>query len=221
MFSAFLRALGQLTDPPILRLLGGCVMLSVLCFLGAWTGVAWLLASTDLFGWEWLDAVVKVLGAGATLVLTWLLFPLLASLFVGLFLDRAANAVEARHYPSLPPAPGLPFWQGLGCSLRFAVLVIVGNLLLLALWLVPPAYPIGYFAVNGWLLGREYFELVALRRLPPVAARDMRRRHRFGLFTMGVVAAFLMTLPLVNFVAPVVLTAAMVHRFQAFRGSGA
>jgi len=221
MPTAFLRAFGQLFDPRILRLLAASLLLSALCFVAVWAGVAWLLASTEPFGLSWLDNALRVLGGLATLVLTWFLFPLLASAFVGLFLDRVAVAVEARHYPHLPRAPGLPWWRALGCSLRFLGTVLVLNVLLLLLWFVPPAYPVGYVAVNGLLLGREYFELVALRRLDPAGARRLRRANAIGVFAVGAAGAFLLTLPFVNFVAPVLLTAAMVHRVEAWRSQAA
>ncbi|MCA8975137.1 MAG: EI24 domain-containing protein [Planctomycetes bacterium] len=218
MFDAFARAIGQLFDPRILRVLGLCVLLSVLCIVLAWLGVAWLLSSR-LVETEWLETTIDVLGVVATLALTYLLFPLLASAFVGLFLDKIARAVEARHYPHLPAAPGLPFWSGLGASLRFLVLIVVVNLLLLILLLFPVAYPVGYLVGNGYLVAREYFELVAFRRLSPSAARTMRSRRGGELLLLGVVTAFLFTVPFVNFIAPVIATAAMVHRFEAWRAA--
>jgi len=221
MLNAFSRALGQLTDPRILRILGVVVLLSIASFLASWFGIGWLLTSTRLVDIAWLDTAIDVLGGLATLLLTWLLFPLVASAFVALFLDRIAVAVEARYYPDLPPSPGIPWWQGLLCSLRFLGLVLVMNVLLLPLllllWIVPPAYPVGYYAVNGFLLGREYFDLVALRRLQPGPARALRQRHSGELLATGVVGAILATVPLVNFIAPVIVTAAMVHRFEAWR----
>lgn len=229
MLNAFSRALGQLTDPRILRILGAVVLLSIGCFLASWFGIGWLLHSTRLTECDWLEWPLDVLGWAATLVLTWFLFPLVASVFVALFLDRIALAVEARHYPDLPPSPGIPWWQGLLCSLRFLGLVLVMNVLLLLLLLVlsvlsvlfvpfvAPAYPVGYYAVNGFLLGREYFDLVALRRLQPGPARALRQRHSGELLATGVVGAILATVPLVNFIAPVIVTAVMVHRFEAWR----
>jgi len=224
MLTAFSRALGQLTDPRILRILGACVLLSIACFVASWTGIAWLLTSTRLAEWDLLETMLDVLGGLATLVLTWFLFPVVTCAFVALFLDRIAAAVEAKYYPDLPRSPGIPWWQGLLCSLRFLGLVLVLNALLLLLMMlllfVPPAYPFvpfGYYAVNGFLLGREYFDLIALRRLDPGAARVLRSRHAGELFATGAVGAILLTVPFVNFVAPVLVTAAMVHRFEAWR----
>lgn len=217
MFTAFMRAIGQLTDPPILRVLGGSVILSAACFAAAWFGIGWLLTSIHLWDVPGLDTAIAVLGGFATLILSWLLFPLLVSTLLGLFLDRVANAIEARHYPRLPAAKGLPWWQGLWCSARFLGLVIVMNVLLLLLLFVPPLYPVGYVVVNGMLIGREYFDLIALRRVDPTTAKTLRRRCGIDVFVMGAIGAGLAMVPLVNLIAPVVLTAAMVHRFEAAR----
>ena len=44
---------------------------------------------------------------------------------------------------------------------------------------VPPLAPFVFWIVNGFLLGREYFQLVAMRRVDRADAAALRRRH-FG-----------------------------------------
>jgi CysZ protein len=217
MMTAFLRAIGQLRDPRILRLLGFSVLLGIASFAAVWLGIAFLLTHTSVTRIGWLETAIDLLGGLATLVLTWLLFPLVLSACVCLFLDSVAAAVEARHHPELPPAPGLPWWQSLAVSARFLVAVIVCNVLLLALLLVPPVYPVAYVLVNGALVGREYFELIALRRCSPGMTRQLRRRHLPELLLMGIVVTVMLTVPLLNLITPVIGTAAMVHRFEAWR----
>ncbi len=221
MLQAFAKAFGQLDDPRVLRVLGFSVLLSVGCFAGLWFGIGILLATTNVLTFGWLELVLDLLGGLATLVLTWLLFPLVASCFVALFLDRIAVAVELRHWPGLPPAPGLPWREALASSLRFLALLVVVNRALLVLLLLPPVYAVAWYVANGFLLGQEYFDLVALRRLRSERVRTLRARHSRELLAMGVVAAFLASLPLLNFLIPVVLTAAMVHRFETWRRAAA
>lgn len=220
MIAAIYRAFAQLADPAVQRVLGGCVLLAVGCFVALWFGVGWLLATTTLLQWQWLERALDVLGGFATLILTWLLLPLLVGTFVGLFLEPIAAAVERRHYPSLGKAPGVPLLAGLWCSVRYLGLVVVVNVLLLALLVFPPVYALAYYVGNGVLLGREYFDLVALRRTAPAAVRGLRRAHRFELLALGGLGAFAATVPLLNLVAPVVLTATMVHRHEAWRQAG-
>jgi len=220
MLSAFLRATGQLGDPRIVLLLGRAVLLALAVFALLWAGVAWTLAHVAFSSWPWLDRILDLLGGLATLALTWLLFPVVASATIGLFLGAAATAVELRHYPDLPPARGPGFVAGLVSTLRFLAVLLLLNLLLLPCLLLPPVFPCVYYAVNGYLLGREYFELVALRRLPPAAARALRRRHRAGVFAAGLLTAVLLTVPLVNVIVPLLATMAMVHRCEGWRRAG-
>ena len=97
------------------------------------------------------------------------------------------------------------------------------NLLILPLSFVPFAqviYPVLYFIINGVLLGREFFEIVALRRMNFAAVRKLRRKHRIKIFVSGVVIALLFSIPLINLIAPIVATAFMVHIFHGLRESG-
>ena len=216
MITAFARAFAQLLDRRILGILGVCTVLSLACFVGAWFAVEWLLDSV-LADSALARTMLDVIGGLAAIVATWLLFPVVASAFVGLFLDRVANAVEDRYYPGLPPAPGLTFLAGLAGSLRFLFVALAANLLLLGLWFVPVAYPIGYFVVNGFLLGREYFDVVSQRRLDRRSAAALRARHPVGLLATGAGISLLLAMPVVNLVLPVIATAVMVHRFEAWR----
>jgi uncharacterized protein involved in cysteine biosynthesis len=90
--------------------------------------------------------------------------------------------------------------------------VLVGvNLLALPLYLVPGLNVVVFYAMNAYLLGREYFELVALRRLDPRTARGLRRAHRLRFFIAGLLMAALFTIPVVNLVASLIAAAFMVH----------
>ena len=186
-------------------------------FTVLWVGIGFLLTSTVFFATGWLETAVDLLGGLATLILTWFLFPGIMSALIGLFLEDIAGAVEARHYPSLPKAKGLPATAAVLTTLRFLGVVIILNIPLLIFLLFPPVFPFVFYAVNGYLLSREYFELVALRRIGPEEMRSLRRVHRGRLFMAGVMITLLLTVPLVNLLAPIVATAAMVHLFEGWR----
>jgi uncharacterized protein involved in cysteine biosynthesis len=74
-----------------------------------------------------------------------------------------------------------------------------------------------FFTLNGYLLGREYFELVAQRRMTAVEAKALRRTRRARVFLAGVVVAFLLTIPLVNLITPIIATAFMLHIYEGMR----
>jgi uncharacterized protein involved in cysteine biosynthesis len=100
--------------------------------------------------------------------------------------------------------------------LRLTGLTLLLNLLALPVYLLAPGINLFLFlALNGYLLGRGYFEVVALRRLDAGEARAVRRRFAGRIFLGGVVIAGLFALPFVNLVAPVIATAFMLHIFEA------
>jgi len=217
LIGAFAKAVGQFGDPAIRRIVWISVGVSLCVFIVLWSVAGYLLTHTALFSIGWLDTAIDVLGGLATLVLTWLFFPAFVSGSIGLLLDRVANAVERRHYPHLPPAREAPISEVVVTTAKFLAILIGLNLVALVFLPFPPVFPFVFYAVNGYLLGREYFELVALRRVDATEAEAMRSRFRGRMFLAGLVTAFLLTVPFVNLVAPIIGTAAMVHLFEAWR----
>ena len=104
-------------------------------------------------------------------------------------------------------------------ALRFACVALLLNLALLPAYLLlllfPPLYLLVFYSVNGYLLGREYFELVSYRRLDEREADELRRACRGRVMLGGVAMAFMLTIPVFNLVAPIAATAFAVHLFEA------
>ena len=88
------------------------------------------------------------------------------------------------------------------------------NLLALPFYLLPFVNIALFWVVNGYLIGREYFELVALRHLPFAEVAALRKRHRMRVFLAGVIIALFTTVPLLNLFAPLFGTALMVHTYK-------
>ena len=183
----------------------------------AWIGLTALLAGERVVGISWLDGAIAALGSVAALALAWMLFPALTLLVLGFFLDGILAAVERQHYPALGRPRRVGFGAALASALRILALTLVLNLLVLPLYIVPAINFLVYYGLNGYLVGREYFELVALRRMEGAAARGMWRRHRGTLILAGMIVVFLLSLPLINLVAPVVAAAFMLHLVEALR----
>jgi uncharacterized protein involved in cysteine biosynthesis len=216
---AFRLAVAEVFEPQLRRIVLLAVGLTLAVFVALWATTAWLLINTELFTWGWLDEALDVLGTLAALALSWFLFPAVVMLILGLFLDRVVEAIERRHYPDLPPARGTALGASILAALRLGLLALALNLLLLPAYLLLPGLNLLLFwGVNGYLLGREYFEVVALRRLDPAAARAMRRSRGAAVFA-GIVIALLLTVPILNLAAPVIGAAFMLHLFEAWRGA--
>jgi uncharacterized protein involved in cysteine biosynthesis len=169
---------------------------------------------------HWLHWIIEILGGLATLALSWLLFPGIAGIVVSFYLDTVAEAVEARHYPGLTPGRRQPLGELILEGLRFAGISVLLNLVALPVYLFIPAINLFvFYGLNGYLLSREYFELVAFRRLSPPEARRLRRAYPGQMLLVGVLIAFLLTVPVVNLIAPVFATALMVHVFHSLTGT--
>lgn len=221
MPSALLRAFMALRAPALRRVVLSALALSALSFGLLWLAIAVILHHLLHFSWPIFDWLVEVLGGVAVLALSWLLFPAVVTLVMSGFLDRVAGAVEALDYPWKEPPRRRPFGETVIVMLRLAAATIVLNLLALPLYLLAPGMNLVLFlALNGYLLGRGYFEVVALRRLDAGAARAMRNRFGGRIFVGGMVIAGLFALPIVGLVAPVVATAFMVHLVEALSRAG-
>jgi len=220
VLGAFFKAIGQLGDPAVRRVVWTGLGLSLAVFAALWTAVGYVLANTALFESGWLEGLADVLGGLTALAFTWLLFPGVVSAVTAILLDAVVRAVEARHYPDLPEARGAGVAATVLTTAKFLGALVVLNMVALLFLFVPPVFPFVFYAVNGYLLGREYFELVALRRAGNAETRALRKAHRGQLFLAGLVIAVLLTVPVVNLLAPVTATAVMVHLFELWRTRG-
>ena len=216
MVTALFRAVGALSEPPMRRVVALSLAFAVLTFAMLWLAVAAALYHTAFFDSRLLNWLVKMLGGLAVLGLTWLLFPAAVTLIMSFHLERVAAAVEIVDYPGRGPPRRQPAGEIIAITLRLTFLTLLLNLLALPVYLLVPGINLFLFlALNGYLFGRGYFEVVALRRLDMGAARRVRSRFAGRIFLGGVVIAGLFALPLVNLVAPVIATAFMLHLFEA------
>ncbi|HUF87679.1 MAG TPA: EI24 domain-containing protein [Thermohalobaculum sp.] len=218
----FLRALGQVFDGRFLGVLVRALGLTLALLAALSVGAVWLIGLLP----ETLDlpligefatpvATLRALTLGAVLLLSaFLMFPVAAA-FIGLFVDAVADAVEARHYPGLAAPRRTGIAEEIGAATRFMLLVLGANALAFVLYLpAGPFAPLVFWAVNGYLLGREYFELVAARRLGPEAVGKLRRRHRFTVWAAGTLMAVPLSVPVLNLVIPVIGVATFTHLFH-------
>lgn len=218
MLQELVRAFAMLRDPRVRSVLWMGIGLAVATLVGLFLGVEALVTWAADTGRGWLDRTFQVLGGLGTAIVAWFLFPSIVVAVSSVFLERVVDATEDRHYPSLPPPQPLPLSQSLLSALKLLGASLLLNLLALPAYFVPLLNIPVWLAVNGYLVGREYAELVAARRLPPPLATRLRRDNRLMFWLAGAVIAFLLAIPLVNLIAPVVGAAFMTMRFQRYCG---
>jgi CysZ protein len=218
--SSMLLALGQLADPRMLRILVKSVAVTVVLAVGiAWGG--WLGIDCAL-GRAGLDEALfdgaGLLRQAAALVLTlvglWLVWRIVAMAVIGFFADEVVHAVEARHYPEAAArARDLPVAEQFSTSLRSALRALGINLVALPVALALLFTGVGpalvFFLVNTVLIGRELEEMVWLRHRRNAA--DLAPVARGERFLLGGAVTALLSLPFVNFIAPILGAAASTH----------
>lgn len=219
MLSHAVLALRQITSPPFRSVMIKAVGLTLVMLAAVWAGLYTAFAHFVPVPPGWLKTVLDVLaGLGLLVGLGFLVAPVTA-LFAGLFLDDVAAVVEATCYPDDPPGRALPFGQALWAAIRFTALVIAVNIVVLVLLFFPGINIAAFFVANGYLLGREYFELAAGRFHPREEVLRLRRENGVRVFLGGLVIALVLAIPIVNIVTPLFATAFMVHLHKAVIGS--
>jgi len=178
-------------------------------------GLQWVITHVPDFGLSWVKEAYRIISASLLTISFIFLGVPVAQMFASVFLDRVADAVEAKHYAGARHGAGAGFWGMLRAGLLFSGVSFGLNLLSIPLTLA--SFGIGaavMFFVNGYLAGRTFFELAALRHLTPADARQLRRKHRLRLFLGGALIAMLSMIPLLNFFVPLFGAAMMTHEFN-------
>ncbi|TQS74070.1 hypothetical protein ERN12_08460 [Rhodobacteraceae bacterium] len=231
ILSSVMRGFEDLTRPGALKILA----------LGVALAIGLLAAATAVFGWlaalivpdsftlpfthmqiTWADDVASIAAVGVMLVMSVFLMIPVAAAFTGLFLEDVAGMVEKTHYPSLPEIRAFTLAETIADSLRFLGLVIVANLVAFVIYFfIIPLAPFLFFGLNGYLLGREYFQMAAARRMHRDQVKALYARNRLLVWTAGGLMAVVLMIPIVNLVVPVLGAATFTHLFHRLTGDKA
>src|SRR5258705_95544 len=129
----------------------------------------------------------------------------------GFVADEIAELVEQSQYPADPPGVALPLWPAAVEGVKTALLAIAIYLCVLPFFLFAGAGAVVFFIATAWLLGREYFQLAAMRFRPVAEAQALRRRHQATVFAAGLFIAAFVSIPILNLATPLFGIALMVH----------
>jgi len=217
MIAAAFQAFIDMWSPAFRSVLFKAIGLALALFLAVFVAAQAALALLVAFPWPWLEPTLAVLAGLGLLAAFFFLMSPVTALFAGLYLDEIAALVERQHYPKDAPGTPLNTFMALLTGLQFAGLVLLVNLLVLPTIF----FGIGVFALlvaNAYLLGREYFELVAMRHMPVDDARRFRRDNAMQVFLAGFAPAAWALVPVINFAVPLFATAYFVHLYKRLAG---
>jgi CysZ protein len=205
------QAIADVLSPPFRGVLFKSLGITILALVAAWFGLAWIIDNLVTLERGWLDDLVQILSGLALVVGAVFLVVPVTALVASLFLDDIAEAVETTHYANEPAGQPLPTLRALKEAVGFAAIIILVNAAALVLLLVPGINAIIFLVANGYLLGREYFELAALRFRPKADVKALRRANGGRVFLAGLLIAGFVAIPIVNLLTPLFATALMVH----------
>jgi uncharacterized protein involved in cysteine biosynthesis len=235
MLDAAVKALSQILSPPmrsiLWRSIGLALVLVVVLAIGLQRLLSWLATSGE--GWaeamlgpgfqtplnvlSWIVSIAAGLGVVFGAVF---LMPAITSLVASVFVDEVADHVELEHYPAERPGTALPLGIAMTEGIKTAALTILVYLIALPFVFFAGAGFIAFFIATAWLLGREYFELAAMRFRSPAEAKAMRRDNAATIFTAGLIIAAFVSIPIVNLATPLFGMAFMVHMHKRLSGPG-
>ena len=233
MLDAAVKALSQILSPPmrsiLWRSIGLALVLIVVLAIGLQRLLSWFATSGE--GWAeamlgpgfhtplnvlaWIVSIAAGLGVVFGAVF---LMPAITSLVASFFVDEIAEYVEREHYPAERPGAALPLGVAITEGTKTALLTILVYLIALPFVFFAGVGFIGFFIATAWLLGREYFELAAMRFRPPAEAKAMRKQNAALVFTAGLFIAAFVSIPVVNLATPLFGMAFMVHMHKRLSG---
>jgi CysZ protein len=233
MLDAAVKALSQMISPPMRSILWRSIGLALVLIVVLAIGLQRLLSWFATYGEVWLEGLLGPSWHSSLEIFAWIisiaaglgvvfgsvfLMPAITSLVASLFVDDVAEIVEREYYPAERPGVALPFNQAIYEGIKTGLLTILVYLIALPFVFLAGAGFLIFFLATAWLLGREYFELAAMRFRSPEEAKAMRRDNAATIFTAGLIIAAFVSIPIVNLATPIFGMAFMVHMHKRLSG---
>ena len=236
MIDAAVKALAQMFTPALRHVLIKAVGLALILIVIIGILLQRLLSALATHGADWAEQTSGFAPHAAWSALAWVLsimaglgiitgalflMPTIAAFIGTFFVDETAEAVEREYYPAEPLGRALPLFRALIEGIKIALLTLIVYFFALPFIFFAGLGVIILFLANGYLLGREYFELAAMRFRPPYEAKAMRKANAAYVFLCGMVIAVFVSIPVVNLATPIFAMAFMVHVHKRMTGKRA
>ncbi len=234
MLDDAVKALGQMLSPPLRAVLwksiGLALGLIIVIAVALDRLIIWLVgaggtAVENGFGPHahfpvttiaWLLSVAAGLGIIAGSVF---LMPVVTAFVGSFFADEIADQVERANYPADPPGVAPSLWLAISEGGKTALLAVVVYICAMLFLLFAGFGAVIFFLATAWLLGREYFELAAMRFRTPNEAKALRKRNAGTVYLGGLLIAAFVSIPIINLGTPLFAMALMVHMHKRIGGT--
>lgn len=218
MIQALKKAFADVFRADLRGLLWGTIFLTILVFTLLFFGFAELMSYWHITDISWLSRLISIFGYLIFFIMALIMFPVTATFIAGFFIDsvvvrlaKKADKVRLREVPlkeSLKMS-GVVAIKGLIVSGIFMpIITVLGFIPLVNL--VPTFL---YYILNGRLFAGEYFFAVATRYMSYADSKKMFEKNKTYWRRAGILIAFLMTIPVINIISPLVSIAFMQRLF--------
>ncbi len=236
MLDAAIKALSQMFSPSfrkvLLKSIGLGLVMIVLVGIGLQRLFSWLATSGGTWaegaigaGWHsWIVAmewITSILASVSILAGAVFLMPAVIAFVGSFFVDEIAEEVERAYYPAEPLGRALPVGRALVEGTKTALLSVAVYVVALPFVLFAGFGFLILFFATSYLLGREYFELAAMRYRTPDDAKAFRKAHRGIVYAAGTLIGAFASIPIVNLAAPLFGMALMTHMHKKLSGGRA
>ena len=228
MLSTFFRSAREIFQKPLRSVVFKAIFASMVILVVVLAVLVFGLLNVEIpllgqLPWpiSWLvETSLEFLAISFFIFLGSILFPWVLSLVIAFFLDEIVTVVRESNYNN-------KFLETTGNSqaiiyaVKFGVLTSLINLVCLPIYLILLFFPIMslvfFYLVNGLLLGREYYGLVTIGYVASKERRAVFKENRLQVYLAGLFIAFMMTIPFINLIAPVLGSVMMVHLLEVWR----
>jgi CysZ protein len=226
MLQSAFDAFSDMLTPPLRAVLVKSILLALAVIVVIGIALERVLFGLAEHGAQWAEQSAGVAPHALWAALAWLvsimagvgivtgavfLMPAVAAFVGSFFVDEVADAIERRDYPADPPGRALPIATAVLEGVKFALLALAVYVVALPFVLFAGFGVLILFVANAYLLGRNFFELAAMRFYPPWEAKALRRLNAGYVFLGGLAIALFVSVPILNLATPVFAMALMVR----------
>ena len=228
MLSTFFRSTREIFQKPLRSVVFKAIFASMVILVVVLAVLVFGLLNVEIpllgqLPWpiSWLvETSLEFLAISFFIFLGSILFPWVLSLVIAFFLEEIVTVVRDRNYNNeyLETTGNC---QAIIYAVKFGVLTSLINLVCLPIYLILLFFPIMslvfFYLVNGLLLGREYYGLVTIGYVASKERRAVFKENRLQVYLAGLFIAFMMTIPFINLIAPVLGSVMMTHLLEVWR----
>ena len=224
MFKIIRTSILDLCDSKMRAVFLKTVSISIIVILGLMLLIWGLFDSVQIFEFNFLNKLISwAVGIILLITASAVLGPLMVVLG-SIYSEEIAHHVEKKHYPTQVGQRCVGVAESIKTGGHLLLKSLLVNTLLIPIYIVGGFFPVIsvviFFGINGYLLSRELFEIVASRHLGRGDRILFWKENRGRSIVIGVMIMCLSTVPLLNLISAMLGMIITTHFFQYRANAG-